>query len=234
MSSTLPESLTEKIIAEKIKEWQLKKQQNKVKSDQAKIEVHPFLAISRDFGCGEEKIIPHLEQALGWKVYGRNMLDHLAVTENLSRSFMETLDERRQLLVDKWVNYLIHSGAILPENYVMKISRLIKVIVAHESAIFLGRGCNYILEDKKEGLRIRLTAPFAERVKNIATLRSIPEKEAEEMVRETDRERKDFIKSYFGKEMNDQPSFDLAFNTSTVEPDAICKVIELLLEDKKK
>ena len=234
MTTTLPESLTEKIIAEKINEWELKKQQEKIKSDQAKIAVYPFLAVSRDFGCGEEKIIPQLEQTLGWKVYGRNLLDSLAVHEGLSRRFLETLDEHRQSLVDTWVNYLIHSGAILPKDYVVRISKLIKVIVTHESAIILGRGCNYILGDKKEGLRIRLTAPFADRVKNIAGLRSIPEKEAEKIVRETDRERRNFLKSYFDKDMDDPSRFDLVFNTSTVGLDKICKTIELLLEDKKK
>ncbi len=234
MNSTLPESLTEKIIAEKINEWELKKQQEKIKRDQTKIAVHPFLAVSRDFGCGEEKIIPQLEQTLGWKVYGRNLLDSLAVHEGLSRRFIETLDEHRQPLMDKWVNYLIHSGAILPEDYVIRISKLIKVIVAHESAIILGRGCNYILGDKKEGLRIRLTAPFADRVKKIAGLRNVAEKEAEKMVGETDRERRNFLKSYFGKDMDDPSRFDLVFNTSTIGLDRICKTIELLLEDKKK
>ena len=234
MNSTLPESLTEKIIAEKINEWELKKQQEKIKRDQTKIAVHPFLAVSRDFGCGEEKIIPQLEQTLGWKVYGRNLLDSLAVHEGLSRRFIETLDEHRQPLMDKWVNYLIHSGAILPEDYVIRISKLIKVIVAHESAIILGRGCNYILGDKKEGLRIRLTAPFADRVKKIAGLRNVAEKEAEKMVGETDRERRNFLKSYFGKDMDDPSRFDLVFNTSTIGLERICKTIELLLEDKKK
>ncbi|MCH7623068.1 MAG: cytidylate kinase-like family protein, partial [Nitrospinae bacterium] len=169
-----------------------------------------------------------------WKVYGRNLLDSLAVHEGLSRRFIETLDEHRQPLMDKWVNYLIHSGAILPEDYVIRISKLIKVIVAHESAIILGRGCNYILGDKKEGLRIRLTAPFADRVKKIAGLRNVPEKEAEKMVGETDRERRNFLKSYFGKDMDDPSRFDLVFNTSTIGLDRICKTIELLLEDKKK
>ena len=234
MTTTLPESLTEKIIAEKINEWELKKRQEKIKRDHTKIAVHPFLAVSRDFGCGEEKIIPQLEQTLGWKVYGRNLLDSLAVHEGLSRRFIETLDEHRQPLMDKWVNYLIHSGAILPEDYVVRISKLIKVIVAHESAIILGRGCNYILGDKKEGLRIRLTAPFADRVKKIAGLRNVPEKEAEKMVGETDRERRNFLKSYFGKDMDDPSKFDLVFNTSTIGLDRICKTIELLLEDKKK
>ncbi len=233
MTSTLPESLAEKIIAEKIQEWEEKKQRKKERRDQADIIVHPFLGISRDFGCGEETIIPELEKTLGWKVYGRNLLDYLAKRDNLSRSFMETLDEHWQRLVDKWVYYLIHSGAILQEDYVVKISRLIKAIVAQENAVIVGRGVNYILKDKREGLRIRLTAAFADRVRNIAKLRNISEKEAEKKVRETDRERSHFITHYFAKDVHDPACFDVQFNTSCVSPDMICKTVSLLLEEKK-
>ncbi len=149
MPTTLPEPIADQIIADKIKEWEQKKQELKVGKGIKEIKPHPFLTIARDFGCREEEIIPGLEKSLGWKVYGRNMLDHLARREQLSRSFIETLDEHRQNLIENWINFLIHSGSIMQHDYVVKISRLIKVIVAQENAIFLGRGINYILEDKK-------------------------------------------------------------------------------------
>jgi len=233
MTSTLPEPLAEKMIAEKIQEWEKKKQREKELRDQAGILIHPFLGISRDFGCGEETLVPLLEKTLGWKVYGRNLLDYLAKRDNLSRSFMETLDEHGQLLVDKWVHYLIHSGAILQEDYVVKISRLIQVIVAQENAIIVGRGVNCILAGKREGLRIRITAPFADRVQNIAKLRNLSAKEAEQMVRKTDRERAVFIRNYFGKDISDPSCFDIGFNTSRVSADMILKTVSQLLEQKQ-
>ena len=182
MTTTLPEPIAEQIIADKIKEWEQKKQELKAGKGIKEIKPHPFLTIARDFGCREEEIIPGLEKSLGWKVYVRNMQGHLARREQLSRSFIETLDEHRQNLIENWINFLIHSGSIMQHDYVVKISRLIKVIVAQENAIFLGRGINYILEDKKEGLRVRLTAPLTQRIKNISQLRNISEKEAEELI----------------------------------------------------
>lgn len=234
MPTVIPESLAEQIIAEKIREWEAKRKKTREQEDFDKIEVHPFLTISRDFGCGEEEIIPQLEKTLNWKVYGKNLLDFIANRDYLSRSFIETLDEHRQNLVDNWINFLIRSGSIMQDDYVVKISRLIKVIVSQESAIILGRGGNYILEDKKEGLRVRLTAPLETRVKNIAKIRNLPEKEAEKLVRDTDLERASFIKKYFDKEINHCEHFDLMFNTQNLSRDAICKIIILLLEEKKK
>lgn len=230
MPNVMPESLAEQIIAAKIKEWEQKRKELKnVKST----EIHPFLTISRDFGCGEEEIIPKLEQTLKWNVYGRNLLDRLAQRETLSRGFIETLDEQRQTVVDDWVNFLIHSGAVLQKDYVLKISKLIQVIAHQESAIFLGRGANFILKDKRIGLRIKLTATFAYRVQNIMKLRTLSEKEAEDLVRQKDKERIGFVREYFAKEAIGGCEVDMIINTSTLNGDLICKIIEFALEEKK-
>ena len=229
MPTTLPEPIADQIIADKIKEWEQKKQELKVGKGIKEIKLHPFLTIARDFGCREEEIIPGLEKSLGWKVYGRNMLDHLARREQLSRSFIETLDENRQNLIENWINFLIHSGSIMQHDYVVKISRLIKVIVAQESAIILGRGINYILEDKNEGLRVRLTAPLTQRIKNISQLRNISEKEAEKLIIKTDQERRNFVKQNFQRDFDSCEDYDLVFNTFNFSNEIIFKTISMFL-----
>ena len=151
MPTTMPESLADKVIAEKIAGWEESRKQVKVQRDRGTIEVFPFLTVARQLGCGEEALVSQLEKTLGWKVYGSNLLNHLAQRENLSRSFLETLDEHSLNHIDDWINFLIRSGAILQEDYVIQISRLMKVIIAQESAIIIGRGANHILADKKQG-----------------------------------------------------------------------------------
>ncbi|HAX47229.1 MAG TPA: hypothetical protein DCX78_10460 [Nitrospina sp.] len=230
MPTTMPETLAEKIIGEKIAEWEAHKKQEKEK----KIEIFPFLTISRQFGCGEESLVPELEKALGWKVYGRNLLDHMAQRENLSRSFIETLDEHNRNGIDDWINYLIKSGAILQKDYVIKISQFMKVIVAQESAIILGRGGNRILADQKQGLNIRFVAPLEDRVKNITALRKISATDARKMIQTTDKEREQFNKHYFSDDINDSSNFDTCFNTSSLSQDNICKTIALMSEEKQK
>lgn len=232
MTTTLPEAFAEKIISEKIEEWQVKKKRVQEQKDAGAIKIYPFLTVARDIGCGEEKIIPQLESSLGWKVYGRNLLDFLANRDVLSRSFIETLDEKDQNLLDDWINYLIHSGAILQKDYVLKISRMIKVIVSQENAIFLGRGANFILLDKDEGVKIKLTAPFEQRVENIGKLRDLNPEDAEKLVLGKDKERTDFIKHYFNRDPRKSFGFDMVFNTGSVDVPLMCKMIRLLFEAK--
>lgn len=230
MSTTLPESLAEKIIAEKVSEWEA----NKGRSGKSPREIgsHPFIAVSRDYGCGEETLIPLLEETFGWKVYGRNLLNHIANRDALSRSFIETLDEHHENQLESWINYLISSGSILPSDYMVKLSKLMRVIVTHESAIFLGRGANYILQDRPGGVFVKLTAPFKHRVQHIARLKDISESDAEKEVRRIDEERGEFLYQHFKKEYEDPADFDIVMNTRSIPEKTLCRVISMILEIK--
>ncbi len=236
MPTVIPTSLADQIIAAKISEWEQKRKEAKETKKQKEMETHPFLTISRDFGCGEEEIIPKLEKDLKWKVYGRNLLDHLAQREGLSRGFMETLDEQKKSMLDNWIQFLTRSGAVLQDDYVIKISKMMKVIVSHESAIILGRGANYVLNDKKEGLNVKLTAPFGHRVENIMAHRGITKAKAQKLVSDTDKERREFIDRYFNfsREHRVAVPFDLTVNTKYISNKLICKAIVMILEEKIK
>ncbi len=229
MDNVIPESLAETIIANKVKEWQEKHGESPAPH---KPEVHSFLAISRDFGCGEEKIIPKLEKSLGWQVYGKSLIDHMATQENLNKKLLESLDEKKQSFVDEWMNYLIRSGSILKKDYVLKVSRLIETVVLQENAIIVGRGANFILKNRPEGLRVKLTAPFKNRAENTARVRNLSEKEAEELVRQNDEERRQFIQNYFEADAQSHCEFDIAFNTAALDADWICDAICALLKEK--
>ena len=228
MSNVIPQSIAEEIIAEKIKEWNEKRKDLK----QSQTETHHFITIARDFGCHEEEIVPQLEKNLGWKVYGKSLLNHIAEREELSRSFLETLDEKKRTQVDDWVNYLIHSGAVLQKDYVLRITRLMEAIVRNENAILLGRGANFILKERKEGLRIKLTAPFDDRVKNIMEVRGLNSIGAQQLVRKMDLERNEFIEAYFKTDSTIASEYDLAFNTSVINRGLICETGKFVMKEK--
>lgn len=230
MSATLPETVAEKIIEDKISEWEAKKSGRS--QPRSTIGAFPFIAISRDYGCLEEKLIPLFEKTFQWKVYGRNLLDHIASRDALNRSFIETLDEHHVNQLDRWVQYLISSGSVRPDEYLIKLSKLMKVIVTHESAIFVGRGAHYILADKPHGVFVKLTAPFEYRANHIARLKKISQTEAEAVVRHIDRERQEFIQHHFKRDIEDASHFDIALNTQSIPAETLCQLVARVLEIK--
>lgn len=228
MTNIIPESLAEKIISEKIKEWEEKR-----KKSVEGLQVHPFLTISRDFGCGEEHIIPALEKKLGWNVYGKDLLNFIVERDGVSRAVLETLDEKEKVHIFDWVNYILGSGVILQKDYVLKVSRLIKLIVLQESAIILGRGGNQILKEKPGGLRVKITAPFEHRVSHISQIRKMPLENATDLVRQIDNERREFVETYFHEDSHGLSEFDLILNTNSFSEDALCKTIQVAMEERK-
>ena len=69
MPTAMPETLADRIISERIAAWV----EQRKKAKEKKTKIFPFLTISRQFGCGEESLIPELEKTLDWKVYGKNI-----------------------------------------------------------------------------------------------------------------------------------------------------------------
>ena len=230
MVNIIPVSLAEKIMTEKIKEWEEKRRKGQKLE---KPEPYPFLTVSRDFGCGEESIIPALEKEFGWHVYGEDLLNYVVERDGVSHALLETLDEKKKSAALDWVNYILGSGVIHQKDYVLKISRLMKTIILQESAIILGRGGNYILKEKPEGLRIKLTAPFENRVSHISQTRKMTMENAKDLVSQKDRERREFIDSYFHGNGDDLEELDLVFNTKSFTESSICKITNFAMEERK-
>ncbi|NIP99938.1 MAG: hypothetical protein GWM98_05700, partial [Nitrospinaceae bacterium] len=49
----------------------------------------------------------------------------------------------------------------------------------------------------------------------------------------TDQERAEFIDKYFNRPLHHCSYYDIEFNTEKVSNESLCKVVELLLEEKK-
>ena len=152
--------------------------------------------------------------------------------DEVSSAVLETLDEKKKGNVFDWVNYILSSGVILQKDYVLKVSRLIKTIVLQESAIILGRGGNHILKGKPEGLRIKLTAPFDDRVSHISQIREMGLARAKELVLQNDHDRKEFIDNYFQGADKDLENFDLVFNTKSFSEKSICNITQFAMKEK--
>ncbi|MGV7221955.1 MAG: AAA family ATPase [Nitrospinales bacterium] len=229
MINIIPASLAEKIISEKIKEWENKRKKT---SEIEEVKPHPFLTVSRDFGCGEENILPALEKEFGWHVYGKDLLNFVVEQEGVSQAVLETLDEKKKEGIYDWVNFILSSGAIVQKDYVVKVSHIIKTIVSHESAIILGRGGNYILKGKPEGLRLKITAPFDDRVSHISHIREMSMESAKTLVMEKDNERQSFIENYFQENDKGLADFDLVINTNAFNEKSICDITRYAMNEK--
>ena len=151
------------------------------------------------------------------------MLGPIAKDLDSDQKFLETLDERRKQDIEDAASAFIgkvHTNV----SYLRSLIKVVKTIEEHGRAIIVGRGANYICE-AHENLTIRLVMPFNSRVQHIAEKQQITIQKAREIVNKKDKERADFIKRFFYKDITTASDYDLIINADTFDLDHMEKMV---------
>ena len=85
-----------------------------------------------------------------------------------------------------------------------------------ESSIFIGRCADYVLEERKELVKIYISADIDYRVKRVAKEHNIGEAEALKMIQKRDKQRASYYNFYTSKKWSEANSYDLCINSGKV------------------
>jgi len=89
----------------------------------------------------------------------------------------------------------------------------------------VGRGSNIITAKMPNGLNVRLVSSWEKRVKHIQEYYGMKLKEAEEYISKEDRNRRNYIKKYFNKDIDDPLQYDMVINVDRLGPQETIRVI---------
>lgn len=170
------------------------------------------ITISRQLGSDGGQITEALRQELGsdWRVWDRNLLEEIARRADVRLQMLEAVDEREQSQIDLTVRSLLNIPVVEEATYLHHLVRVTLTMSHHGHAIIVGRAGHLIV---KEALKVRLRAPFAFRAANIAQVEGITRAEAERRVRESDRQRAEFIRQEFERDIDNPDAYDLTLRT---------------------
>ena len=88
----------------------------------------------------------------------------------------------------------------------------------------MGRGAQFILP-RDENLKVRVIAPLAMRIHNVAHELDMSESEAQKMILKNDSDRRSFSRKYFYADVSDPLNYDMVINTARLSSDAAGKSI---------
>lgn len=199
------------IVDKQIKEWD--RRTSRISAGKKSAPYFPLITISREYGAPGAALAERLGETTGFNVWDRELLGAIAEDLGSEQKFLETLDERRKQDVEDAASAFIgkvHTNV----SYLRSLIRVVKTIEEHGRGIIVGRGANYICK-KHDILSIRLVRPFGSRVDHIAAKQKLPVAEARKKVREKDKEREEFIKRFFYKDLTNASDFDLIVNADT-------------------
>ena len=170
------------------------------------------IAITREAGTDGTAIAQEVASKLGWAVYDRELVEKIAQDMGLHASLLDTVDEHRRGWLIEFAEGF--SSSDMSENrYVRHLVETLMSLGSHGHCVIVGRGAAQVLPPEST-LRVRLVGKLEDRIKDVQQKLSLAHDAAERWVRDTDKERTQFVKSHFSKNPCEPEQCDLVLNTS--------------------
>jgi cytidylate kinase len=178
----------------------------------------PVITISAEPGSGGHVLAKALAERLNLDLFDRDIIKKIAESSRISDSVIETLEKERFSGVEDFIASLVNDRYLHPDLYLEHLMKVVSVIGKHGRAVIVGRGANFILpvEDR---LAVRVVAPLAKRVENIAATFGVNTDEAKRRAMTREAKRSAFIRKAFHADVADPQNYDLLINTQHLSID---------------
>nr|WP_315020577.1 cytidylate kinase-like family protein [uncultured Aminipila sp.] len=183
-----------------------------------------IITIGREYGSGGHDVGAMLSGKLGIVLYDK---------ENLAENAMRLgyYDEIKGFYEEKPADSLLYVIAKSDENGKMgeKPFKHIKEVTADQSCVIIGRCANYIFRNEEEHISVFIHADMDKRIKRIAQNNNISEKQAKNLICETDKKRAEFHNQYTRENWGDSRGYQLSIDSGMIgieqTVDLICDYI---------
>ena len=165
-----------------------------------------IITISREMGSGGIPIAKQVAEELGYALINGSSIQEGASEYDLTAEAIELTDEKPPAFVDN-----------LDRQIELDVHRIQLLVLerAHQGDVLIyGRGGQDLLPGVGTVVRVRVTAPFEERVERWAEREWIDPELARSLVRRSDQQRAGYIKYYFDRNWENPLDYDLVINTS--------------------
>jgi cytidylate kinase len=186
--------------------------------------VHPFVAISREAGAGGAEIGRLVAARLGCDCLGNQLLTCMAEQYGLPEGLLHLVDETTSGWLHETVRLWLDRRAITQDEYVMHLGQLLVLATRQGSAVFVGRGAQFLLP-RERGLAVRIVAPLERRIARAMERRKLGREAATAHVRDTDEGRMSFVRRHFHADVADPRVYDLVVNLEYLDREAAAEVV---------
>ena len=198
---------------------------------------HNIICIAREFGSGGHEIAVRAANALGIRVYEKDIFRMACKYGELSEALMESADEAA---TNPYLFRTVHEGNYhvtrgLPTSEVLfqLQSHEIRKIARQENCIFVGRCADFVLRNEDvQLLKVFVHAPEPWRVRRKMELEKLSCDKATRLVRKMDKQRRKYCESYTSQTWGDPHGYDLCLDTGQMGLDAaveqLCAVYKSL------
>ena len=204
----------DQIVEEQVKRWEILHSEKSKKEDDVTV-----ITVSREPGSGGTELAKKLAETLGFDYFHKELILKMAESADTSGQILETLDEKAMNVLEDWIESLVNTRHLWPDQYLKHFMKIMGTIAKHGKSVIVGRGANFALPPKNL-FRVMVIAPEKSRIKAIAEKFDISDEEAGQRMALTQSDRKAFIRKLFNADINDPLNYDLVINTEILEIEA--------------
>lgn len=193
----------------------------------------PCITISRQTGTRADIIGHKLVDILNkysyddgteWTYFDKNLIEKVIEDHNLPGVLSKFMDEDKISNLKNMVNEIL--GNPSGWTFVRRMSETILQIARLGKAVIIGRGGNIITSKLPNVFHVRLVAPLEKRAKQAQEAYEMSNyHDALEFVKKEDASRRNYLKTYFLKDIEDPLLYHLVVNTSVLDYEETAELI---------
>ena len=181
------------------------------------------ITIARQLGAGGGAVARLLADRLGWRLLDRALVERIAEDLQVAPEQVEACDERVETFVERLGQYLSEGfpealpypvvPPVSPELAARAAQRIVRAVANEGPAVIVGHGAQCALRDDPRALHVLLHAPRAVRVARAQERFGATERVAAERIRQSDADRRRYIREHFDCEWLDPTLYHLCIDT---------------------
>jgi cytidylate kinase len=200
------------------------------------------ITIARQLGSGGTFIGKQVADRLAIKYIDREILHQVADILHESENNLSDREERLSTFWERMARAFCYgvpeAGYVppplrpIPDEELFAVeTTIIRKMTESCSAVLVGRAGFHILKDRRNIVNVFIHAPKEYRVRRVMELYGIPDSsQAMEMIEESDRQRKEFVKIMTGSDWTDALNYHMSIDSSIAGFSAAAEIILPLAE----
>ena len=194
-----------------------------------------LVTISREYGAGGSELGVLLGQKLGWPVLDHELVRKLAARLRCEESEVKAMAEHAPTFFERLAaaavvtapESRVHSTPwpTDPDCVAAAAREVLLEAAQNPPLIIVGHGGNCLFSGRRDVLRVRVTAPFDERVERVARRSGMTRQQSAAEVRRRDADRQQYLQRYYRRDVNDPCGYDLQINTGTIPLEAAAQLV---------
>ena len=198
----------------------------------------PVITVTRQYAAGGSDVARHVAAALDWTVIDNEFVDEVARRAGLAPEEVAERDERAPGLLERLARTLavaspemFMTATAVPrveadEAAIVKITeRVIAEAAAHGRAVLVGRGAQALLAQRPDALHVYVVASKPWRMRLAVARLGADPATVERVLDDTDRQRDQYVKTYYGRLRQDLANYDLVVNAERLGIEGAAQLI---------